>query len=231
MRSGGRRCNRCVNVGPPAATITPAGQPSRMIAETEKTNPSVTPPALTPSTGTGKRSASAMLAMRPKRAATSDAVRGASTYSKIATPTVTAPATITGATTAKTLGRIPAMVVVSTDRCWSPATDASPTRRAGAYQPKLWAPTTPWPNTTASTAAKARRVTRRDFHSSIVPPGTNGRRTPDGRIVGAAAPTGNHPKEVAASPKGGNAGNKRLVLGVGLEPPPAQRAATPPRPR
>ncbi len=62
----------------PVATITPAGQPSRMIAETEKTKPSVTPPALTPSTGTGKRSASAMHAISPKSAATSAAERGAS---------------------------------------------------------------------------------------------------------------------------------------------------------
>ena len=63
----------CVIIGPPAATITPAGQPSRMIAETEKTNPSVTPPALTPSTGTGNRSATATLAKRPRSSATSDA--------------------------------------------------------------------------------------------------------------------------------------------------------------
>ena len=63
----------CVNIGPPAATITPAGHPSRMIAETEKTKPRVTPPALTPSTGTGKRSARATLARRPRSSPTSDA--------------------------------------------------------------------------------------------------------------------------------------------------------------
>jgi len=49
-----------------------------MIEETEKTKPSVTPPAPIPSTGTGKRSASAMLAKRPKSSARSDAERGAS---------------------------------------------------------------------------------------------------------------------------------------------------------
>jgi hypothetical protein len=51
--------------------ITPAGQPSRMIAEMEKTNPSVIPPALTPSSGTGKRSATTMLAKRPRSCARS----------------------------------------------------------------------------------------------------------------------------------------------------------------
>ena len=51
--------------------ITPAGQPSRMIAETENTNPSVMPPALTPSSGTGNLSATTMLAKRPSSCASS----------------------------------------------------------------------------------------------------------------------------------------------------------------
>ena len=67
-----------MNVGPPITTSTPAGQPSRMIEEMEKTKPSVTPPAPIPSTGTGKRSASAMLAISPKSFARSDAEGDAS---------------------------------------------------------------------------------------------------------------------------------------------------------
>jgi len=87
---------------------TPAGQPSRMIEEIEKTKPSVTPPESIPSTGTGKRSASAMLANRPSSAATSPAERGASAYRYAANPTAPVPATTTGATTANTLAGIAA---------------------------------------------------------------------------------------------------------------------------
>src|SRR6188508_1812340 len=70
--------------------------------------------------------------------------------------------------------------------------------------------------------AKARRITRRNFHSSIVPPGEYVVGTPDGGIVGAAAPGGNHPKEVAASLERGN-----CVRVLGLEPRLAQRPPAP----
>src|SRR5205085_10560512 len=69
------------------------------------------------------------------------------------------------------------------------------------------------PNAAASTAARARRITRRDFHSSIVPPGTEIVGTPDGKIVRAAPPSGNHPKGLAASPKGVTAGGWAPLLG------------------
>ena len=60
MRRGGLRPISRVTVVAPAATKTPACQPKRTIAATAKTNPSVTPPASTPSIGTGNRSATTM---------------------------------------------------------------------------------------------------------------------------------------------------------------------------
>src|SRR3954471_1398411 len=70
--------------------------------------------------------------------------------------------------------------------------------------------------------ATARSVTRRNFYSSIVPPGENVVGTPDGGIVDSAAPSGNHPKEVAASLERGN-----CVRFLGLEPCLAQRPSSP----
>src|SRR5437660_6455462 len=66
------------------------------------------------------------------------------------------------------------------------------------------------------------RITRRNFHSSIVPPGENVVGTPDREIVGAVASSGNHPKGVAASPKRGNRAGF-----LGLEPGFAERPPAP----
>src|SRR4051794_12262628 len=71
-------------------------------------------------------------------------------------------------------------------------------------------------------AAAVKRITRRNFHSSIVPPGENVVGTPDGGIVDSAAPNGNHPKEVAASLERGN-----CLRFLGLEPCLAQRPPAP----
>ena len=101
-RSGGRRPIRCVTMGPPAATITPACQPKSTIAATAKTKPSVTPPASTPSTGTGKRSARIMPAKSPAIAARSPARCGAAAKETDAATTVATPATQTGTTIART---------------------------------------------------------------------------------------------------------------------------------
>src|SRR3954447_23211864 len=109
--------------------------------------------------------------------------------------------------------------------CSSAATVTSPTRFAGAYQPKLCTKPPKFPRPTANTPARARRITRRNFHSSIVPPGENFVGTPDGGIVGAAVPTGNHPKGVAPSLKGGNYSDS--VAFLGLEPGLAQRSPAP----
>src|SRR3954454_5547242 len=134
---------------------------------------------------------------------------------------------ITGTAIASTLAGtcafVPARAGVS-----SPATLTSPTRFASAYQPKLCTKPPKLPRPTAMTPARARRITRRNFHSSIVPPGENVVRTPDGEIVGAAAPSGNHPKGVAPSLKGGNYG--RIAAVLGLEPRLAQRPPAPGEP-
>src|SRR5262249_756429 len=83
--------------------------------------------------------------------------------------------------------------------CFSAPTVTSPTRFAGAYQPKLCTMPPKLPRPTAMTPARAKRITRRNFHSSIVPPGQNVVGRPDGKIVGAAVLGGNHPKGVAPS--------------------------------
>src|SRR5579864_8077249 len=103
-RSGGRWPIRCVTVGPPAATITPACQPKSTVAATAKTNPSVTPPASTPSTGAGKRSASTMPRKSPATASPSAVACDVCAYVTHAATTVATPATETGATSARTLG-------------------------------------------------------------------------------------------------------------------------------
>src|SRR5438874_8785744 len=103
-RSGGRWPMRCVTVGPPAATITPACQPNNTVAATAKTKPSVTPPASTPSTGTGNRSASTMPTKRPATAPRSEVVCDVRPYVTPAATIVAIPAVTTGATMARTLG-------------------------------------------------------------------------------------------------------------------------------
>src|SRR6059036_3150956 len=98
---------------------------------------------------------------------------------------------------------------------WSSApTVTSPTRFAGAYQPKLCTKPPKFPRPTAMTPARARRITRRNFHSSIVPPGENVVGTPDRGIVGAPVPGGNHPKGLAPSLEGGNYGRIGPLLGL-----------------
>src|SRR3954452_15992750 len=134
---------------------------------------------------------------------------------------------ITGTAIANTLAGTCAFVPARAG-CSSAATLTSPTRFASAYQPKLCTKPPRLPRPTAMTPARARRITRRNFHSSIVPPGENVVRTPDGEIVGAAVPSGNHPKGVAPSLKGGNYGRIGAVLG--LEPGLAQRPPAPGEP-
>src|SRR3954449_4327055 len=122
---------------------------------------------------------------------------------------------ITGTAIANTLAGTCAFVPARAG-CSSAGTLTSPTRFASAYQPKLCTKPPRLPRPTAMTPARARRITRRNFHSSIVPPGENVVRTPDGEIVGAAVPSGNHPKGVAPSLKGGNYGRIGAVLGLEL---------------
>src|SRR5881398_1363011 len=125
-RSGGRCPTRCVTVGPPAATITPACQPKSRIAATAKTKPSVTPPASTPSTGTGKRSARTMQRKRPASARTSRLECGWRPYETQAARAATAPAAQTGATTARTLDGTGAVLLTARGRCRMSTDSPSP---------------------------------------------------------------------------------------------------------
>src|SRR6266581_4913610 len=102
---------------------------------------------------------------------------------------------MTGATTASTLAGIAAGALTAAflRRTWTSGTYVSsgnrrlPTYRAfpplrglaGAYQPKLSSCPPSHPKDAAIAAATDRRITRRNFHSSIVPPGdfVEGRQT------------------------------------------------------
>src|SRR3954454_2761227 len=102
-RSGGRCPIRCVTVAPPAATKGAACHPKRTTVATAKTRPSVTPPASTPSTGTGKRSTSAIPKNSARIASSEPSECEVRAYVKHAAPVATTPATMTGATIARTL--------------------------------------------------------------------------------------------------------------------------------
>src|SRR5215210_5032321 len=103
-RIGGRCSSSCVIAGATKTTIRPAAQPKRTIEATPNTNESETPPVSTPSTGTGKRSAS-VEALTSAAIPSSVAVLCCETANEAAAAQATpSPAAQTGTKTARSRG-------------------------------------------------------------------------------------------------------------------------------
>src|SRR5215217_2080514 len=123
-RIGGRCSSSWVTAGARKTTSRPAAQPKRTIEATPNTNESETPPVSTPSTGTGKRSASVEArssAARPSSVVVLCGVPAKDTTAAAVTPR---PAAQTGTSTASSRGggktrrvmsRLPVQVVVDLD--------------------------------------------------------------------------------------------------------------------
>src|SRR5919197_4855063 len=104
MRIRGRCSRTCVAAGARTTTSRPAAHPKRTIEATPKTNESETPGGPTPSTGTGKRSASIDAVTSAASPSSVVVLWGVTANDTIAAHVTTSPATQTGATTASKRG-------------------------------------------------------------------------------------------------------------------------------
>src|SRR5215218_685335 len=123
-RIGGRCSRSWVTAGARKTTSRPAAQPKRTIEATPKTNESETPPVSTPSTGTGKRSASVEARSSAARPSSVVVLCGVTAKDTTAAEVTPRPAAHTGTSTARSRGggktrrvmsRLPVQVVVDLD--------------------------------------------------------------------------------------------------------------------